>query len=668
MKIRFYYFLNILLLITFVFLAGSCDKQKKEEKINYHQTQIPPGFEFLPLGDVKPKGWIKAQLVRDFEKGFLGQLDSLTDYASIKIFGDNRIIGYKEEDGKKKFVRKSWWPGETTAVWLDGLVRMAFLTEHPAAIEKMREYIQYVLRHQGKEGYIGIYKPKVRYQHTMENAELWAQSRIFRVMLAYYELTGDEQVLEAVKKAVDLTMEKYPPGFSYFGVDNAGGGVSHGLMFIDILKWLYRLTGEKGYVEYGKFLYNDYSKNFDNKRLEDARLKYLLDPERDIVGHTPHVAEHLRVPVWLYHATGKEKYRKAYQTGYSKLEDYMVPSGAVHSGDSEDVEGKPPYPDMPYEYCGITELFDTQSYLLAKSGNARYANQAEKLIMNAGQGARFANGKAICYFSRDNRIKATEEGSGGRFKFSPTHEDVAVCCNPNAGKLMPYYVRSMWMKPIGKNKGLAAQFYGPSVVKTKQKGSLVQIKQKTNFPFSDDINFVVKTDEPVKFDLWLRIPSWSNGVNIEIEEADIRQKEQYKIVHKNWKNGDTFRLSFKPEIKTLTAVNGEKAIKRGSLIYALELPDKREVIKTYPVNDFADYNIRPTSKARESWNLRLKLNQQEEDLGFEFFSDTSSSVLYPWEKNPVYLSGSFYDLGEQTKKLRLVPMGSTILRRVTFPE
>ena len=33
-----------------------------------------------------------------------------------------------------------------------------------------------------------------------------------------------------------------------------------------------------------------------------------------------------------------------------------------------------------------------------------------------------------------------------RYKYSPAHQDVAVCCNPNAGRISPYFVQNSWMK------------------------------------------------------------------------------------------------------------------------------------------------------------------------------------------------------------------------------
>ena len=43
-----------------------------------------------------------------------------------------------------------------------------------------------------------------------------------------------------------------------------------------------------------------------------------------------------------------------------------------------------------------------------------------------------------------------------RYKYSPTHQDVAVCCVPNAGRIYPYYVKSMWLRTT---KGLQAALF-----------------------------------------------------------------------------------------------------------------------------------------------------------------------------------------------------------------
>ena len=74
-----------------------------------------------------------------------------------------------------------------------------------------------------------------------------------------------------------------------------------------------------------------------------------------------------------------------------------------------------------------------------------------------------------------------------RFKYSPAHQDVAVCCVPNAGRIYPYYVKAMWMKS---DDGITATLLGPSKVKTVINNVEVEILEKTNYPFEHRIVFV----------------------------------------------------------------------------------------------------------------------------------------------------------------------------------
>jgi DUF1680 family protein len=320
---------------------------------------------------------------------------------------------------------------------------------------------------------------------------------------------------------------------------------------------------------------------------------------------------------------------------------------------------------MPYEYCGITELFDTQKFLLEKTGEKRHADMGEKLVMNAGQGARLPDGTCVTYFSRDNRYRATSEGSGGRFKFSPTHEDIAVCCNPIASKLMPYYVDGMWMKRSGDSRGLVAMFYGPASLKTKINGARVGIRQETYFPFSDTVRFLVEPEREIPFAIWLRIPYWCNEMRIEVEDGEISEQDGFKIIHRSWTRGDSFRVTFVAGIQAIEAVNGEIAFQRGPLLYSLPIPHEQRKIKDYPLKGFADYEFTPTGE--NLMNLHLDPAQLKNGSPFIHEYTSNSDYLYPWDRTPSHLKGQLYDQQGDRLEVNLVPMGTTILRRLTFP-
>lgn len=45
-------------------------------------SAVTPVFSWLTVGEVKPSGWIQAQMVRDLQEGFVGHLDDLCHEAS----------------------------------------------------------------------------------------------------------------------------------------------------------------------------------------------------------------------------------------------------------------------------------------------------------------------------------------------------------------------------------------------------------------------------------------------------------------------------------------------------------------------------------------------------------------------------------------------------------
>ena len=139
----------------------------------------------------------------------------------------------KESQWEVQFL---WWNSETQSNWLDGMMRAALLLDRPDFIEKARTRIEHLLATQDADGYLGIYAPDLRFNFHGENGELWAQASLFRVLLGWYEATGETRALEAVRRAVDVTMDAYPIGASHpFAVKDDYAGVGHGLIFTDVL-------------------------------------------------------------------------------------------------------------------------------------------------------------------------------------------------------------------------------------------------------------------------------------------------------------------------------------------------------------------------------------------------------------------------------------------------
>ena len=250
---------------------------------------IAPRFQQFPTGSVQPEGWILEMMKQDLAHGVTGALDEL--YPGIKsddIYNKARRGGLEDVPEMGDLVLTGaeweqsimWWNSETIGNWWDGFIRHAFLTKDRASVEQAERIIQNLLDSQDEDGYIGIYKPNLRYQHEGSNGELWAQTTAFRAMLAYFEFTNAREVLDAVEKGMQVTIAKYgPDGKNPFELKNAFGGVTHGLMLTDVCETLYRLTEKQEYQDYATYLYEAFSAFSVNRSFNDLRYPFLIEKD-----------------------------------------------------------------------------------------------------------------------------------------------------------------------------------------------------------------------------------------------------------------------------------------------------------------------------------------------------------------------------------------------------
>ncbi|MCK7530610.1 MAG: hypothetical protein MZV63_05980 [Marinilabiliales bacterium] len=91
-------------------------------------------------------------------------------------------------------------------------------------------------------------------------------------------------------------------------------------------------------------------------------------------------------------------------------------------------------------------LLDGFTVLFQKSGKTALAEDIENLFYNAAQ-ERKPDQSSIAYLKTDNSFEMLgtkngeiePDGMQTRYKYSPVHQEVAVCCSPNAGRISPYF-------------------------------------------------------------------------------------------------------------------------------------------------------------------------------------------------------------------------------------
>ena len=624
---------------------------------------IEPAFRLLRFGEVMPSGWIREQTIRDLKEGFAGHLPEIAPFTCASdIYGANRNTPERYQNaggGSWGGAEGMWWKGETEGNWRSGFTMLSLLSGDPVLKATADAKVAALLATQDPDGYLGIYGPTLRFPAgNIDNGELWTQTCIFRGLLAYYEATGRKDVLEAVERAVRLTMSHYQPGHTDpYGPDTQ----NHNLMFVDVVERLYDLTGDASYRDFGIYLYKDYSKEAKT----DIALATLLADDHPFIGHGATTYEGLRVPIWAGFASGDPVLVAAGEAALAKSWVHVSPTGGPVS--DEFIENKVSDPEKTgYEGCGEKEWMTSLLSAAQKTGRASLAERAETTYYNSVQGSRTSDGKGVDYVSTDNVFRI-DGAIMNRCVFSPAHEDVANCCAPNFTQIGPIFIRNMWMRAPD---GLAAVLYGPCEVHTAVTGVPVSLAEETSYPFSEQVRVHIDADTPVAFSIHLRVPSWATGIDAKCPGAELHRVGDWLLVSKTWSKGDTITLSLGCSVEPVPAHNGEFYVRRGPLFYAVGIPAIMKAIKDYPVAGFHDYLAFPVTWGKARYALPASGGGIPEVASFKLAPNPKADAKFPWDSPPYQLEVTLLSLDSMKKEsLALVPMGASAatLRRMTFP-
>lgn len=514
-------------------------------------------FHELPLTTITPEGWLRLFLENQ-RNGLTGHLDELS-------YPFNTCCWAGEKVGVPKGLPHvgDWWTYEQSGYWFDGMIRCGYLLRDDFLIKKAKKQIEYVLTHAAENGYLGP-------SHIISN--LWPHAVFFRAMMAEYSATGDKRILEALQKHyLSITPERL-----------VGGSMWRNICNIEEICWLYGLTGDKQLLNHAVKAYE----LFCAKDLSVTPDNLLSDTKSN--DHGGWYCEMVKLPVILYMYTGETRLLEAAINGFRKIDrDHMLIDGIPSS--NEALSGKAPR--SCHETCVISDFSWSAGYMLLATGEAEWGDKIERACFNAGIGAVTKDFKAHQYFSSPNQIVATRNSSYSdfgkmRMAYRPGHD--TQCCTGNVNRFMPNYVSRMWLSDG--SGGLVAALYGPSSVNAKvgKDAKEVIIVENTDYPFSETIEFQIRTEKKVRFPLWLRIPGWCRQAAVSLNgrpmELEIKPGSFVKL-NREFSHNDRVELSLPMPLKLSYCPRGGVGIERGPLVYSLLIEEDRQVDLDEPKSD-----------------------------------------------------------------------------------
>ena len=275
----------------------------------------------------------------------------------------------------------------------------------------------------------------------------------------------------------------------------------------------------------------------------------------------------LKAPAINYQRTGDTVYLDALKTGFKDLMLlHGLPMG-VFSAD-EDLHGNDPTQGV--ELCAVAESMFSLEEIMAITGDPYYMDALEKMTFNVLPAQTTDDYNAKQYFQVANQVNIKR----GVFNFSLPFERQMnnvlgmrsgyTCCLANMHQSWTKFTQNLWLKT--KEGGLAALEYSPSETTTTvgDNNSVVTIQEDTDYPFSDQINFKIKTGKIVHFSLQLRIPAWCKNAKVTINGEEVKAKPKGQIItlKRNWKNGDRILLELPMETRVSVWGRNSRAVER----------------------------------------------------------------------------------------------------------
>jgi uncharacterized protein len=339
--------------------------------------------------------------------------------------------------------------------------------------------------------------------------------------------------------------------------------------------------------------------------------------------------------------------------------------------------------------------------MLMATGEARWADAVERACMNAGFGAIRKDWKALQYFSCPNQFLATLDSDhnvmahGGRMMaFQPNPGQRTACCGGNVHRLYPNFVIRMWMKD--NQGGLTAALYGPSRVKTTAGAQAreIEIVERTDYPFDEQIHFTLNASAPVEFPLSLRIPAWCTEPRLAVNEREValpQVRNGFATLKRRFDPGDTLTLTLPMKTAVSRWPQGGIGVEHGPLVYSLAIKESWAPVveEKYTTAEFPSWNAHPAS----DWNYGLAVDEAHLDEQIKVLRKAMTPD--PWVDPPVSLSAPAKriagwelqanpdapnqlftpplpeisaDTLSTEERLTLVPYGSTHLRLTIFPD
>ncbi|MBQ4354358.1 MAG: glycoside hydrolase family 127 protein [Clostridia bacterium] len=511
--------------------------------------------------ELKPAGWLRRQLEIQAD-GLSGNLD--------KVWRDVRDSAWIGGDAE------GW---ERVPYWLDGFIPLAYLLEDEDKIARAKKYIDAILAQQKESGWICPCS-----EEAIPSYDSWAVQLIAKVLVVYYECSGDERIPDAVYRILKNYYEVLSSGtaklFSW--------GKARWFETFISLNFLAARCDEPWIGELAKILREQ---GLDYEKLTE-RWKRPLN-KWTFETHIVNLAMMVKAEA-VSHTLLGEAYTDQAERLTKVLRDYNGTPVGIFTGD-ECLSGLSPIQGT--ELCSVAELMYSYELLYAYTGDKKWAERLEVVAFNAlaatisddmwtHQYDQQAN-QIACVRFPGKAIWRTNGPESNMFGLEPSYG----CCTANFNQAWPKFALAAFMQD-------GDTIVSAVPVPAKLTAETADVTLETNYPFENSFTYTVCAKQDMK--LLVRVPAFAENLTVNGAAAEKADSLIFAVPA-----GETRVITVSYETKPVFVDRpyGLQSVQCGSLVFSLPIEAEWKMVE-YTRNNverkfpYCDYELIPQS----DWN------------------------------------------------------------------
>ncbi|KAI0365783.1 hypothetical protein BV20DRAFT_1056171 [Pilatotrama ljubarskyi] len=536
--------MNLLLILFSVLTAVyGCDAAR---------SLVPKKFVNLPLGNVKPAGWIQSHIGNDGTR--LGTDRGFYTYLS------HANTEWVSKSAKLKTVYTIEGAG---SLWFNDMVTVAGVVGIPVVQSQVEQFLDYFIDSQDSDGWIG---PEV---NTTKPRQLSARFPFFlgAIRIAEAQPARCDRVAVALHKFATLVNKMLHHGE---GIDDESWAFAGD--FLVALQWLYEFhpnDREEFLLETMAMLMRSddswshlfRAENFPAMSMEGGQL-----PDVGTYWRAMKAANALMAVGARYRLDGGKRALQAVHDAWDSLFDGNAePAGMFIPYVRED--GFRHHERMHV----IVETMRSASYLYEVTGHPKFANALERILHNAFWAVRwiFTTGWSVHSGLDYCRGWYLEDGPYYDLFKGMTHD--ISCEVPSYPAGLPDVVYDGFLVTPDRTSLVQAQI-GPFAINTTLAGgNKVSVTVDTAYPYGagESTSTIVAAKE---FRYFVRVPGWSENATISVNGSEAQRCTPMDGLHMvTIAPGVTKVVLDVPiAIQTETRRVGLVAVRRGQILYCLD--------------------------------------------------------------------------------------------------